>query len=92
MGTKLPIGMSAVHLLPDCEKAADFSTAFFSSLAGQLGVVVSAQPKLAQPLIERSERLLRVPTDSTVSVTGARPEDPIARAPAGVRSMTRPRM
>jgi hypothetical protein len=74
------------------KKAVDFSTAFFPSAAGQLDLAVSAQPKLAQPLKERSERLARVPVDSTVSVTGARPEDPIARAPAGVRSMTRPRM
>lgn len=82
---------AVVHSLPDCQKkAVDFSTAFFSSPAGRLGLVVFAQPKLAQPLIERSERLPRVPTDSTVSVTGARPEDPIARAPAGVRSITRP--
>jgi hypothetical protein len=81
-----------VHALPDSQKkTVDFSTAF-SSLAGRLGLVVSAQPKLAQPLIERPERLPRVPTDSTVSLTGARPEDPIARAPAGVRSITRPRM
>ena len=69
-----------------------FSTAFFPSRAGQSGTAASALALLAQPLMERSERLPRVPIDSTVSVTGARPEDPIARAPAGVRSMTRPRM
>jgi hypothetical protein len=79
--------------LPQCQKeAVDIATASFSSLSGQSGLVLSAEPKLAQPLIERSERLLRVPADSTVSLTGARPEDPIARAPAGVRSITRPRM
>lgn len=45
--------------------------------------------KLGQPSIKRSDRLARrVSPDSTVSVTGARPEDPIARVPAGVRSIT----
>jgi hypothetical protein len=41
--------------------------------------------KLGQPSMEWRERLARrVLPDSTVSVTEARPEDPIARAPAGV--------
>jgi len=73
------------------EKAADFSAALCPS-PHESGAVVPALALLVQPLTERSERLPRVPIDSTVSVTGARPEDPIARAPAGVRSMTRPRM
>jgi hypothetical protein len=74
--------------IPDLTSALYFSSTTYTTV-GYGDVVLSREWSLAKLNAPSPQPAV---AEARSSVTGARPENPRARAPAGVRSMTRPRM